>query len=218
MNRKNYIIRNENKNDYFAVENLTRESFWNLSFPGCNEHYFIHVMRDHKDFIPELAFVMEVDGEIIANIMYLKSKLIDENGNEKETISFGPVCVHPKYQRMGYGKILIEHSFEKAREMGFDTVIIFGNPDNYVARGFKSCIRFNVCLDGGYFPAPLLVKELKENQFDGRRWFYHESDASAPCMDEEAVENFDKNFPPKEKGWQPSQEEFFIHSHSQLNG
>ena len=77
MNRKNYIIRNENKNDYFAVENLTRESFWNLSFPGCNEHYFIHVMRDHKDFIPELAFVMEVDGEIIANIMYLKSKLID---------------------------------------------------------------------------------------------------------------------------------------------
>ena len=101
MNRKNYIIRNENKNDYFAVENLTRESFWNLSFPGCNEHYFIHVMRDHEDFIPELAFVMEVDGEIIANIMYLKSKLIDENGNEKETISFGPVCVHPKYQRMG---------------------------------------------------------------------------------------------------------------------
>ena len=217
MNRKNYIIRNENKNDYFAVENLTRESFWNLSFPGCNEHYFIHVMRDHKDFIPELAFVMEVDGEIIANIMYLKSKLIDENGNEKETISFGPVCVHPKYQRMGYGKILIEHSFEKAKEMGFDTVIIFGNPDNYVARGFKSCIRFNVCLDGGYFPAPLLVKELKENQFDGRRWFYNESDASAPCADEEAVENFDKNFPPKEKGWQPSQEEFFIHSHSGLN-
>ena len=109
-------------------------------------------------------------------------------------------------------------AYEKAKEMGFDTVIIFGNPDNYVARGFKSCIRFNVCLDGGYFPAPLLVKELKENQFDGRRWFYHESDASAPCMDEEAVENFDKNFPPKEKGWQPSQEEFFIHSHSQLNG
>ena len=62
-----------------------------------------------------------------------------------------------------------------------------------------------------------LVKELKENQFDGRRWFYHESDASAPCADEEAVENFDKNFPPKEKGWQPSQEEFFIHSHSGLN-
>lgn len=217
MNRKNYIIRKENENDYFAVENLTRESFWNLSFPGCNEHYFIHVMREHKDFIPELALVMEVDGEIIANIMYLKSKLVDENGEEKETVSFGPVCVHPKYQRMGYGKILIEYSFEKAREMGFDTVIIFGNPDNYVARGFKSCIRYNVCLDGGYFPAPLLVKELKEGQFDGRRWFYHESDASAPCADEEAVEKFDKLFPPKEKGYRPSQEEFFIHSHSCLN-
>ena len=217
MNRKNYIIRKENENDYFAVENLTRESFWNLSFPGCNEHYFIHVMREHKDFIPELALVMEVDGEIIANIMYLKSKLVDENGEEKETVSFGPVCVHPKYQRMGYGKILIEYSFEKAMEMGFDTVIIFGNPDNYVARGFKSCIRYNVCLDGGYFPAALLVKELKEGQFDGRRWFYHESDASAPCADEEAVEKFDKLFPPKEKGYRPSQEEFFIHSHSCLN-
>ena len=81
MNKNDYIIRNEEERDYFAVENLTREAFWNVSFPGCNEHYFIHVMRTHKDFIKDLAFVVEKDNEIIGNVMYTTSELIDEQGN-----------------------------------------------------------------------------------------------------------------------------------------
>ncbi len=216
MNKNDYIIRLETESDYREVENLAREAFWNLSFPGCNEHYFIHVMRSHEAFVRELGYVLEADGKIIGSIMYTKAKLVDENGVEKPILSMGPICIHPDYQRKGYSKVLLEHTFEKAMKLGYDTVINFGNPDNYVARGYKSCKKYNVCFEGDVFPAALLVKVLKDGALDGRKWFYHPNDADAPCADAEAVAEFDKLFPPKEKAWQPSQEEFYIHSHSIL--
>lgn len=214
MNKNDYIIRPETSADYKAVENLTREAFWNLSVPGANEHYLVHIMREHADFIRELDFVIEVDGKIIANIMYTKSKLVDETGTEKDILSFGPISVLPEYQRMGYGKILIEYSFVKAVEMGYDTVVIFGNPDNYVSRGFKSCIRYNICLDEDVFPTALLVKELHDGVLDGRKWYFHESPVMELIGDNEKLRQFDMEFPPRIKEWKPSQEEFFIHSHS----
>ena len=216
MNKYDYIIRLENEKDYREVENLAREAFWNLSVPGCTEHYFIHMMRDHEDFIPELDHVLEMDGKIIGCVMYCKGRLVDEQGNTKEILTMGPLCVLPEYQRKGFGKALLEHTFAKAEKMGYDTVINFGNPDNYVARGYKSCKKYNVCFEGDIFPAALLVKVLKEDALDGRKWFYHQCDADKCCEDEEAVERFDAEFPPKVKAWQPSQEEFYIHSHSAI--
>lgn len=217
MNNNDYIIRKETEKDYLDVENLAREAFWNLSIPGCFEHYFIHIMRDHKDFIPELDYVIELDGKVIASVMYCKAKLKDENGNEKHIVTMGPLCVHPEYQRRGYGKALLEHTFRIAADMGYDTIINFGNPDNYVARGYKSCRKYNVCFEGDFFPAALLVKVLKEDALDGRKWYYYPSDVDKPCDDEKAVEKFDAQFPPKIKAWQPSQEEFYIHSHSVID-
>ncbi len=214
----NFIIRNETSDDYREVETLTREAFWNVYKEGCDEHYFAHVMRNHEDFIPELAFVIEKDGQLIGNVMYTKAKLVDENGVEKEILSFGPLGILPEYQRQGYGKVLLEHSFEKAKEMGYNVIVIFGNPANYIPRGFRSCRRFNVCLEGDYFPTPMLVKELSEGVLDGRKWYYYESSASEPCGDVEAVAAFDATFPEKKKEWRPSQEEFYIYSHSSVNG
>ena len=214
---KNYIIRLETEKDYRTVEELTREAFWNYYVPGCTEHYLTHTMRSHKDFIKELGYVIEVDGKIIGNVMYTKGKLTDENGEEKEVISFGPVCVHPDYQRMGYGKALLHYTFDKAIEMGYDTIIIFGNPVNYVARGFKSCHKYNVTLEGGVCPMAMMLKELIPDSFDKRKkWTYKGSDFDAVCDDKQAVEEFDKTFPPKEKGWKPTQEEFYIHCHSTI--
>lgn len=207
-------IRNETENDYRAVEELTREAFWNLNFPGCSEHYLVHVLRSHADFIPELDLVAEADGKIVGSIIYSKSKLTDEKGNEKDILTFGPLSVSPEYQRKGIGKALIEHSFIKAAELGYDTVVIFGSPSNYISRGFKSCKKYNVSLNG-YFPAAMLVKELKENALDGRNWNFSES--SAFEIDEDAAEEFDKTFEPKEKAYSKSQEEFFIYSHSSIN-
>ena len=205
-------IRNEKEPDYERVEEITRKSFWNLYIPGCNEHYLVHVMRSHKDFVPELDLVIEVDNQIIGNIMYTKAKLVDESGEEKEILTFGPVCIIPEYQRMGYGKMLIKHSFEQVVSLGYDVIVIYGNPSNYVSLGFKSCKKNNICLENETFPAAMMVKELKPQALDGRKWVYYDS----PVMkiDEEEVAHFDGSLEKMEKKFQPSQEEFYIHSHS----
>ena len=217
MNKNDYIIRQETENDWRSSEELAREAFWNLSVPGCSEHFFVHLLRQHKAFLPQLDYVVEKDGQIIALVMYSSSKLTDERGNKKTVLTMGPICVNPEYQRQGLGKTLLEHTFRLAAYMGYDVVINFGNPDNYVARGYKSCRKYNICLEGDIYPAALLVKELKEGALDGRKWYYHQNDADLPCSNDKAVEEFDALFPPKEKAWQPSQEEFYIHSHSIIN-
>ena len=213
----NLTIRLESEKDYRAVEELTREAFWNVYKPGADEHYFVHMMRSHPDFIPELAFVLENNGEIIGNIMYTKAWLEDEQGERREILSFGPICISPKHQRAGLSRLLIEHSFEKAREMGYDVNINLGNPANYVGRGFVSCKKKNVSfMFDGNFPTALLVCELVPGALDGRKWMYIPSTAADFCEDTDAVEAFDATFPPKEKAWMPSQEEFYIYSHSSV--
>ncbi|ADL05253.1 GNAT family N-acetyltransferase [Lacrimispora saccharolytica] len=213
-NKESYIIRNEQTKDLWKVEDLTRKAFWNLNVPGCSEHYMVHVMRNHPDFIPELDFVLEKDNRIIGNIMYTKAKLVDEEKREKQILTFGPLSVHPDFQRKGYGKALLEYSFDKAKEMSYDVIVIFGNPENYVSRGFKSCKKFNICTDQDFYPAAMLVKELTEGCLDQRKWRYIESEAYQ--IDETALEQFDLNFEKKEKKCQPSQEEFYILSHSKI--
>ena len=213
----NLTIRLETEKDYRAVEELAREAFWNVYTPGADQHYFIHQMRSHPDFLPELAFVLELDGRIIGNIMYTKAWLEDENGKRKEILSFGPLCVAPEYQRQKLGKLLIEHSFAAARKLGCDTCIIWGNPGNYVSRGFVNCKRKNVSFFAdGNFPTALLVCELVPGALDGRKWMYIPSTAGDCCEDTAAVEAFDAAFPPEEKQWMPSQEEFYIYSHSSV--
>ena len=212
---KNIQIRNETEADYKIVEDMTRKAFWNLYIPGCVEHYLVHVMRSHGDFLPELDFVVEVDGQVTGNIMYTKTKLVDETGNEKAILTFGPLSIAPEHQRKGYGKLLIEHSFEQAKAMGYDVVVIFGNPGNYVSRGFQSCKKHMVCLENGTYPTAMLVKELKPGALGGKKWAYYES----PVMqiDLQEAEEFDKKLEPMEKAEQPSQEEFYILSHSVID-
>ena len=173
------IVRNEKETDHRHVEELIRKAFYNLYVPGCTEHYLARVMRGHEDFIPELDLVLELDGRVIGSILYTKAKLSDAAGKEKEILTFGPVCIAPEYQRMGYGRQLMETSFEKAAALGYDVIVIFGSPANYVARGFKSCKKFNVCADNGRYPAAMLVKELVPGALDGRKWVYRDSPVMA---------------------------------------
>ena len=177
-------IRNEEERDYKVVEEITRKAFYNLYIPGCAEHYLVHIMRGHEDFIPELDFVIELDGQVIGNIMYTKARLVDEAGTEKEILTFGPVSIAPEYQRRGYGRMLIEHSFEQAVRLGYDVVVILGSPMNYVGCGFKS----------------------------SRKWFYYDSPVMA--ISEEEAQEYDNTLEKMEKKYQPSQEEFYIMSHA----
>ncbi len=201
-------IRLETKNDYATVEELTREAFWNLYRPGCDEHYLCHILREHEDFIPELDYIVEIDGNIVASIMYSNSRLIDENDEIRKIVSFGPLCVHPNYQRKGIGAALIEKTKAIVRNMNIPAIAIYGDPHNYCGHGFKNGIDYQVSNMDGEYPLGLLVTELQEGFFGSKKWKLRQSDVF--IFDEEKAIEYDNRFPDKEKKYQYSQEVFKI--------
>ena len=136
MSEKNITIRLETKEDYRKVENLTREAFWNVYRPGCMEHYVLHCYREDPAFVPELDFVMELDGELIGQGIYVRSEIVCDDGRNVPIMTFGPIGIAPKYKRQGYGKRLLNYSMEKARKMGAGALAITGNLDFYGKSGF----------------------------------------------------------------------------------
>lgn len=200
------LIKNETEKDYRNVEELTREAFWNLQVQGCDEHYMVHVMRNHPDFIKELDLVAVVDNRVVGNIMYMKSHIVDAAYKKIETLTFGPISVLPEYQRKGIGTLLIETSFKKAREMGYAVVIIAGHPHNYCRHGFKNARDLNISDSEGNHPYGLLVYELTKGFLQGKNYRCHFSEAYK--INSEEAEKFDQQFTPKKKEFRYTQEEF----------
>jgi len=191
------ILRLEEEKDYRCVENLTREAFWNVYKPGCDEHFLLHQMRRSAYFIPELDFVAEMNGEVVGNISYTRARVVGEDGTEKPVICFGPLSVLPAYQHKGIGSRLVEHTCAVARTMGFKAVLIFGNPAYYRRFGFKNAKCFQICTaDGKNFDA-FMAKELYEGSLQGISGRF--LDSGVFKVDQEQCELFDGQFPPKEK-------------------
>lgn len=206
MSNKEYSIRLETKKDYREVENLTRESFWNVYRPGCMEHYVLHCYRNRKEFIPELDFVMEKDGKIIGHVMYSEATIQVDDGRIIPIMTFGPISIAPEYKRKGYGKKLLEYSMEKAKEMGAGMLCIEGNIDFYGKSGFivasTKGIHYHAEPRENVVPY-FLLKELKEGFLDGITGVYHTPEGY--FVDEKKVEEFDREFPVKEKLKLPGQ-------------
>ncbi len=190
-------IRLENERDYLEVEELAREAFWNLYVPGCEEHYLCHTLRDHKDFISELDYVAEIDGKVVGSIMYTNSMLISEDNETVPIVSFGPLCVHPDYQRKGIGTALIEKTNQLVQEKKIPAIVIFGDPHNYCKHGFKNGIDYKVSDGNGDYPLGLLVLEIQPGFFGNRKWKLKQSDAYH--IESSDVAEFDKKFELKEK-------------------
>lgn len=206
MENKKITIRPEEKKDYREVENLTREAFWNVYCPGCLEHYVLHCFRDDKDFVPELDFVMELDGKIIGQVIYIRSHIDCDDGTKLPIMTFGPICIAPEYKRHGYGKILLDYSMEKAKEMGAGALAITGNIDFYGKSGFVRAktkgVRYADDLDADYF----LIKELDEGFLDSVSGTYKDPEGYFVChKNPEAFKAFDAQFPAKEKKNLPGQ-------------
>lgn len=197
---KNLNIRNEKKEDYRAVENLIRESFWNVYRPGCLEHYVIHKLRDDVDFISELSFVMELDGEIIGQNMFMKANIKADDGRDIPIMTMGPICIANEFKRKGYGKILLDYSLTKAKEFGCKAICFEGNIDFYGKSGFEFASKFGIRYHGlpeGEDASFFLCKELEEGYLNGITGEY--ATPQGYFVDENEAEEFDKNFPPKEK-------------------
>lgn len=205
----NIKIRHERPEDYRRAEEVARDAFYNLYFPGAAEHLTVHKMRDDKDFIEELSYIIEVDGEIAGGIYYTHSKIIGWDGRETKTVSFGPVFIDPKYHRMGLGRRLISHSIEKAREAGHRAIMTLGYPYHYEPYGFLGGKKYNIAMEDGKFYMGLLVLPLYEGALDGISGYIHLTEVLNGFSEEE-LEAFDATFPEKEKRVQESQREFEI--------
>ena len=200
---QNIIIRNETPADYRTVENLTREAFWNVYRPGCLEHYVLHTFRTDPAFVPELDLVMEKDCEIMGHVMYVRSAIKTDDGRTIPIMTFGPLSIAPQFKRQGYGKVLLEYSMEKAKEMGAGALAITGNIGFYGKSGFvvskNRGVRYEDDPDADYF----LIAELEPGFLNGITGTYKDPDGY--FVDENEAETFDAAFPPKEKLILPGQ-------------
>ena len=206
MNKNDYIIRLERKEDHAKVENLVRESFWNVYRPGCYEHYLLNQMRDAEDFVQELDFVLEKDGEIIGQNVFVKAKIKADDGREIPILTMGPICIAPEYKRQGYGKILLDYSLEKAAEMGAGALCFEGNIDFYGKSGFTYASAFGIRYHGlpeGEDASFFLCKELIPGYLDGITGEY--ATPQIYFVEEADVDAFDQKYPYKEKLKRPGQ-------------
>ncbi|MBR3015738.1 MAG: N-acetyltransferase [Clostridia bacterium] len=206
MKTNDCTIRPEEKADHRNVENLIRESFWNVYRPGCSEHYVMHVLRDDPAFVKELDFVMEKDGKLIGQNMFMRTVIEADDGRTIPVLTMGPICITPELKRQGYGKILLDYSLEKAAEMGFGAVLFEGNIAFYGKSGFDYASRFGIRyhdLPEGADASFFLCRELNAGYLNGITGVYQTPQGY--YVKDEEVEAFDKAFPPKEKLKLPGQ-------------
>ena len=206
MNKNDYRIRLERKEDYSEVENLVREAFWNVYRPGCSEHYVIHVLRDDPAFVKKLDFVMEIDGRLIGQNMFMKTVIDADDGSEISVLTMGPICITPELKRKGYGKALLDYSLEKAADLGFGAVLFEGNIMFYGKSGFDYARNFGIRyhdLPEGEDDSFFLCKELIPGYLDSVTGIYRTPQGY--YVKDSDVEEFDKRFPAKEKLKLPGQ-------------
>jgi len=209
-------IRQVRPSESRAVEELTRDAFWNLYVPGCDEHYLAHTVREHPDYIPDLELVALVDGRLVGSIICTSSRLVDPAGISVDTLTFGPLCVHPDYQRRGIGTALIARTRSLAEERAYPAIVILGDPHNYCKSGFRNCVDLNVSDPQGRHPLGLLVLPLRPDFFKAQkayRFFY----SDAYNLDPAKAAEFDAGFPPREKAYSHTQELFSMTCRAHLD-
>ena len=206
MNTNDYTIRLEKKDEHREVENLVREAFWNVYRPGCSEHYVIHVLRDDPAFVKELDFVVEKDGELIGQNMFMRTIINADDGRVIPVLTMGPIGITPELKRQGYGKKLLDYSLEKAAAMGFGAVLFEGNIGFYGKSGFTYARSFGIRyhdLPEGADDSFFICKELIPGYLDGITGVYQTPQGY--YVADADVEAFDKAFPPKMKRKLPGQ-------------
>lgn len=204
--KNNIIIRLEEKNEYRKVENLVRDSFFNVYRPGCLEHYVLHQLRKDLAFVPELDFVMYQDGVLIGQNMFMRTAITSDDGRSIPIMTMGPICIKNELKRKGYGKFLLDYSLEKAAALGCGALCFEGNINFYGKSGFRQASEFGIRYHGlpeGEDASFFLCKELIPGYLDGITGEY--ATPAGYFVDEQEAEEFDKQFPYKEKKKMPGQ-------------
>ena len=200
------IIRPERQDEQRQVESLVRESFWNVYRPGCLEHYVLNQLRQDEAFVPELNFVMELEGRLIGQVIFMQAEIRVDDGRNIPIMTMGPICIANEYKRQGYGKILLDYGFHQAAKMGAGALCFEGNIDFYGKSGCMEASRYGIRYHGlpeGADASFFLCRELIPGYLEGITGEY--ATPKGYFVDEAEAEEFDKQFPPKEKLKLPGQ-------------
>lgn len=207
--KKDIIIRLEKETDFEEVENLVRESFYNVYRPGCLEHYVLKCLRSNPDFVSELDFVMEKEGKIIGQNVFVRATIKSDDGRDIPIMTMGPICIANELKRKGYGKMLLDYSLQKAKELGCGAVCFEGNILFYGKSGFDYASKFGIRYHGlseGEDSSFFLLKELKDGYLDGVTGEYSTPKAYFVCEENpEDFERYEAQFPKKQKLKLPGQ-------------
>lgn len=206
MKQDSMVIRGERREEYRQVEELVRESFWDVYRPGCWEHYVLHVLREQADYVPELSLVAEKDGELIGQIAFVRTTLTADDGRSIPLMTMGPLCIAPAYKRQGYGKRLLEEALRRAAALGCGALCFEGDIAFYGKSGFTYASSFGLRYHGlpeGADSSFFLCKELIPGYLTGVTGEY--ATPAAYLVEEKDVEAFDTAFPPKKKHRLPGQ-------------
>lgn len=208
---KNVFIRLEKKEDNRKVENLVRESFWNIYRPGCLEHFVLHQLRKDPAFVPELDFVMflkenDKEDQLIGQNVFVNTNIKADDGRDIPIMTMGPICIAPEFQRQGYGKVLLDYSLDKAKQLGCGAICFEGNIAFYEKSGFKYASEYGIRYHGleeGQDASFFLCIEFIPGYLDGISGEY--ATPKSYFVNEKEAEEFDQLFPYKEKKTIPGQ-------------
>jgi predicted N-acetyltransferase YhbS len=195
--REEIEIRMETTDDWYKVELMTQHAFWNKHHLGCDEHYLVHKLRQDKDYLPELSRIAVKDGIVIGCIMYSKARIVD-GADTYEIVTFGPLCVDPKWQGLGVGELLLRETMEVAAKKGYKGIVIFGEPEYYPRIGFKTCDNFNITTSEGKNFNAFMGIELIEGGMKNIKGKFYETEVFENLPKDE-VEEYNKKFPKLEK-------------------
>ncbi len=196
-------IRLEMPQDYRETEILTREAFWDLYKPGCNEHLLVHKLRECPAFVKELDLVACEGERIVGNIMYSRARVIGAAGETQEVLCLGPVSVLPERQHCGIGSLLITESLSRAKDLGFAGVFLMGDPGYYARFGFRNADIFGVLTPDGECHDYFMGFELAPGRLEGVSGSFFEDEVFH--TGEKELEEFEKLFPEKIKHVTPTQ-------------
>lgn len=199
-NKEQLLIRTEEPKDFRTTENLTREAFWNVYRPGAQEHYVLHCFRNDPAFVKELDFVMELNGEMIGQVIYVRSQIDCDDGTKLPAMTFGPISIAPAFKCKGYGKILLDYSMEQAKEVGAGALFITGNINFYGKSGFVPALTKGIKYADDPSAEYFLVKELKNGFLDGISGTYKDPEGYFVCeKNADAFNEYDATFTKKKK-------------------
>ena len=203
-NQTPIVICDETPEDWDATELMTQHAFWNLHWPGCNEHLLVSNLRKSKEYIPELSKIAKIGNEVVGAILYSTAYVISPDGKKYEVLTFGPLCVEPKYQSLGIGGKLLLATMEDARKAGYPAIIIFGEPYYYPRFGFKTCDHFGITAEDGTNADPFMGIELQPDALAPVTGKFYEADVFGDRPQEE-VDEYDNKFPTLQKYRLPGQ-------------